>query len=476
MPWHIEEQGDEFCVIKDDDGANEGCHPTREEAMEQLEALYATEPDATIALLEEGPAFHMLFFVEGLETDGDGRYFELGTWIAREGRRPLMLQDRAEHGGIGGDTTAWFAGSFDAERDPREPTRWLGHGNLMPGERGEEAEAMIRAGLTGVSVDASATAGMYFDVRKVDEAGNPVDMLCRFLGGTILGATITPHQALGPCVIWMADTPEPEHVALTAGHDLPHTEDPEVVDDGLPLEALLAAGAPAKPPAAWFANPRFGLNPEVDPRLGDCPDGGYGCHLTVTDHGQIYGHLATWQQAHMSFAGIFAPRCISDPPYEWFMRGEVVTDDGSRVRAGKLTLGTGHADDDERVSIHQAIAHYDNTGTVVADIAVGEDAHGIWCAGAMRPGVSEADTRALIAADISGDWRPVNRARELCAVLCVNFPGFPVPRPRAREYGDGELGALVAAAGPAWMPRTSRPALRRAAAKAGAKVIILTGD
>lgn len=43
MPWHIEHRDDEFCVIKDSDGENEGCHPTEDEAKRQLRALYASE-------------------------------------------------------------------------------------------------------------------------------------------------------------------------------------------------------------------------------------------------------------------------------------------------------------------------------------------------------------------------------------------------------------------------------------------------
>lgn len=43
MPWHIEEQDDEFCVIKDDDGESEGCHDTEQEAKDHMAALYASE-------------------------------------------------------------------------------------------------------------------------------------------------------------------------------------------------------------------------------------------------------------------------------------------------------------------------------------------------------------------------------------------------------------------------------------------------
>lgn len=44
-PWHIEERDGEYCVIKDDDGEVEGCHETRDEAEDQLAALYASEDE-----------------------------------------------------------------------------------------------------------------------------------------------------------------------------------------------------------------------------------------------------------------------------------------------------------------------------------------------------------------------------------------------------------------------------------------------
>ena len=43
MPWSIRKIDGEFCVIKDDDGENEGCHASRTEAEAQMAALYASE-------------------------------------------------------------------------------------------------------------------------------------------------------------------------------------------------------------------------------------------------------------------------------------------------------------------------------------------------------------------------------------------------------------------------------------------------
>src|SRR4030095_10672696 len=41
MPWHVEKRDDEYCVIKDSDDSNEGCHPTEAEANRHMAALYA---------------------------------------------------------------------------------------------------------------------------------------------------------------------------------------------------------------------------------------------------------------------------------------------------------------------------------------------------------------------------------------------------------------------------------------------------
>ena len=43
MPWRIEKREGKFCVIKEDDGENEGCHDTEDKAKKQLAALYASE-------------------------------------------------------------------------------------------------------------------------------------------------------------------------------------------------------------------------------------------------------------------------------------------------------------------------------------------------------------------------------------------------------------------------------------------------
>ena len=47
MPWHVEHRGNEWCVIKDADSSNEGCHDTQAEARRHMAALYANEAEVT---------------------------------------------------------------------------------------------------------------------------------------------------------------------------------------------------------------------------------------------------------------------------------------------------------------------------------------------------------------------------------------------------------------------------------------------
>jgi hypothetical protein len=43
MPYDIVKRKGKFCVVKADDNKTMGCHETREEALDQQRALYASE-------------------------------------------------------------------------------------------------------------------------------------------------------------------------------------------------------------------------------------------------------------------------------------------------------------------------------------------------------------------------------------------------------------------------------------------------
>jgi hypothetical protein len=163
--------------------------------------------------------------------------------------------------------------------------------------------------------------------------------------------------------------------------------------------------------------------------------------LTVTDDGRVYGHLATWGTCHIGIDGV-----CQEPPYSvtncaYFNTGSVHTDAGY-VAVGPLTMETGHAG--MRLGHRAAVAHYDNTGTAVADVAMGQDAIGYWFSGRLRPGTTPEQVYALRAAGaVSGDWRDVGGSLELVAALVVNVPGFPIPVPAVAASGARPV-AMVA--------------------------------
>lgn len=221
---------------------------------------------------------------------------------------------------------------------------------------------------------------------------------------------------------------------------------------GLTALNATAAVSLTAPPAPWFANPRLR---------------GYTA-VTATEALRVYGHAAPWDVCHVGIADV----CVQAPREEdhpFFLTGEVVCADGSRVPVGQITLATGHAPLD--LPARPAAAHYDDTGTVVADVAVGNDQWGIWVAGAIRPGATPEQVHALRASGrVSGDWRMIGGRLRLVALLAVNVPGLPFPRTSAR-VASGRVLTLVGAARPVTSPAAGhRAALRRVADRIAADV------
>lgn len=196
-------------------------------------------------------------------------------------------------------------------------------------------------------------------------------------------------------------------------------------DPTIGMDAITAAGFPIKPPLAWFDDPHLS---------GPTP-------LTVTADGRVYGHIASWGQKHVGMPGnVTPPR--SRTGYQFFNKGLLATAEGKDVAVGQLTLAGGHAP--IYADAARAVEHYDNTRSAAADIHVGEDTHGIWAAGAVRPDVDDLRMRSLRASVPSGDWRPINGRLELVAVCQVNSGGFPIARAMVAS-ATGEVVALVAA-------------------------------
>ena len=125
---------------------------------------------------------------------------------------------------------------------------------------------------------------------------------------------------------------------------------------------MIAGAIPVNPPKEWFNNPKLS---------GATP-------LTVDDDGRVFGHIAAWHVDHIGMSmGTKPPRSRSG--YAYFHTGVVRTDDGTDVPVGQLTLAGGHAS--LEASASEAVRHYDDTASAIADVHAGEDAYGIWVAG-----------------------------------------------------------------------------------------------
>jgi hypothetical protein len=299
------------------------------------------------------------------------------------------------------------------------------YGYFDTGEYGKEAERLVRGGfIRGVSAD--------LDMFEADEEVNASEKesdgkvgagKMKITKARVMAVTLVPKPAYQECTIELVDQ---------SGGD----QEEEVIQDGVyvegvnPLDAsalvacgIVAGAIPVHPPKEWFDNP--GLNKPTA--------------LTVTDEGKVFGHIAAWHVDHigMSF-GTRPPRSKSN--YAYFHTGVVRTEENSDVPVGQLTLAGGHAS--LEASASEAVRHYDDTASAIADVHAGEDAYGIWVSGALRPGTTPEQIRSLRASAPSGDWRPIKGSLELVAVCQVNVPGFPIARARV---ASGQVMALVAA-------------------------------
>lgn len=434
---------------------------------EPASAPAAGAPTATPAPVP-GTAWAGPIAVEG-DLTGDGRVIAPGAlyWDT------LPIPFRVVQSDVGGHDGAEVCGRIDSLTRLDGGVIW-GEGVFDASSSvGAEAARLVAEGMrTGVSID---TDDVDFEVRVAadlvpdemldpDAAGGAPalevgpdgrvkvaemssdDEVTVIRSARIRAATIVAVPAFEQARISLVAAASDGDPSPHPSHAYEDVDDDRLTPDA--LAALTASAIPAEPPEAWFADPHL-----TEPTA-----------IHVTRDGRVFGHLAVWGTCHIGLPG----RCVEPPRspsnYAYFRTGAVYTAEGTQVAVGHITLGTGHAG--PAASARAAAEHYDNTGTVVVDVAAGEDAHGIWVAGAVRPGTSPEDIRALRAAPLSGDWRTIGGNLELVGALAVNVPGFPVPRPRGKIAAD-EMVTLVAAgvvapdvalsAASAPVPRVDRP-------------------
>lgn len=401
----------------------------------ELSALRAEAADATARVVvsggytegQDGCSFAIpLVIPEDIES-GDGRKFDKGSISMRELPLPLLWQIKTGEGHNG----SVVVGRID-KMERTEQGIGNASGVFDSGPYGKEAERLVKLGfLRGVSADLdqfeadSQKAGdtAEKDKEKSKIGGDKINIT----KARVMAVTIVPKPAFEQCTIVATEAVEYAPRVIQEDTVIPDGEYTEEMD-ALAAESIVACGAiaasiPVTPPASWFADP--GLEKPTP--------------LTVDDAGRVFGHIAAWNVNHIGMtAGTKPPR--SKSKYAYFHTGVVRADDGKDYAVGQLTLAGGHAP--LEASARDAVKHYDDTASAIADVHAGEDSNGIWVAGALRPGTTPEQIRALRASAPSGDWRPIHGSLELVAVCQVNVPGFPIAR---ALMASGKVYALVAA-------------------------------
>lgn len=381
----------------------------------------------------KGARFRIPLLVpEGVPT-GDGRKFKPLSLETRDLPLPLLWQIKTSDGHDG----SVVVGRIDTI-DRVDNGLGNAFGVFDTGPYGREAERMVREKfLRGVSADLDQFEAVAEESdtglagEDEDEDAPPEPSTGKKIAAAsitvskarVMGATLVAKPAFQEVVIELIeDEKEPEKEPLVADGIYMDRLDP-VDAEALTACAMVASHIPTAPPAAWFENPRL-----------EGPTG-----LTVTDDGQVFGHIAAWHVDHIGLPfGTKPPRSNSN--YAYFHTGVCRAAEGKDIPVGQLTLAGGHAELD--LSAVEAVKHYDDTASAVADVHAGEDSYGIWVAGGVRPGTTPEQIRALRASAPSGDWRPIQGRLEMVAVCQVNVPGFPVARARV---ASGLVTALVAA-------------------------------
>jgi len=348
---------------------------------------------------------------------GDKRLIAPGALTTRDLPLPLMWQRVSDSGHSGAVTV----GAIETLTIDNESGMVTATGRFLPVRGAEDAARQTEAGVTGPSVDLFDDVDI-MEVQTLIEAGvvgpNLMDNMddveyamdddgmIVITRARIAGATLVQIPAFAGVSIDMADS--------------------DTVDDE-PLPYLYASAAPVLPPSTWFHQPDLD---QLTP-------------LTVSDTGRVFGHIAGWETCHVGLPG-----CVTAPAspsgYAYFHVAEQATQDGYTLPVGTLVAGPRHAD--PQLAFQAAAQHYDDPSAAVARVVAGEDEHGIWVAGWILPGATEAAKQVFRTSPVSGDWRRVGGALELIAVCSVNAPGFPVPRARV-AFGQIAVGGSAFAFG-----------------------------
>jgi hypothetical protein len=449
MPWNVVPDHEEcaegqFAVVKEATGEVEGCHDTREAALEQMAALYASESSSAAPGARNVAPWSGVIVVEGAPAY-DGQEYAVGslTWPelgATESLEiPLGWKYERAHGGVDNGNTVDVGRVDHIERIGNEIHA---RGVLdLDSQWGREAARQM-----GTRLDPGFLAG----ISIIDDSGpqGEVEVVmpegCEELPEDAEGSEIARCMTAEKVIYHSGRIRSADLVSIPAFVEarVYLDDDTEVPEGDVPApvaEDALTASAytitiPDLPPADWFDEPK-----EV-PEIGA---------ITVTEDGRFFGYLAPKQVAHRGFRDRRVTVPTGNVDYGIWMNRARMVDDGNggydKIATGPITMDCGHAPATSAVKGHARREHYDNACSVVATARVGENARGVWIAGALIPGVTAEQVASMMSCQLSGDWGPHREKpgkRELAAALLVPVPGFPT-RSRSFTLSGGELARTV---------------------------------
>lgn len=344
----------------------------------------------------------------------------------------------------------------ELEFSPTAEVAVVAFGEFDNGEAGIEAERLVRDRvLRRVSVQPRNVAAEWDCIRTgIDEETG--DEWCelgavRFLAYQIAGFSILDSPGVESTDIRIAsDDDEAVFEALAdlgQGEGLPFTEGAE------PLTASTGLAAQLTPPGAYFPEPDVGPGLTAYTRVQVLAADADGWMRIV---GHVAPHTPESQaQCHVDYPDECKVAPVSPTEYGNFLAGiGIPLDDGRMIHPGVVTMSGSHAPLFDRhgqpLSASAALAAYSDQDQVVAYVTSGDDEHGWWISGVIRPDLAPERLLALQAGKLSGDWRWIpGVGLDAIAVHVVNTPGFFAPaRPQmmvASLGGEDRVVGLITA-------------------------------
>lgn len=192
--------------------------------------------------------------------------------------------------------------------------------------------------------------------------------------------------------------------------------------------------APLNPPAEWFDHP------------GEIPTDR---RVTITADGRVFGYVALWNSCHVGLEGCQPPPQGSPTDYSYAHQGQTQLADGKLLATANIGGGAGHAP----LDASNAAKFYENTSSQMMRVRYGEDANGLYFAGALWPDVNELDVARIRASAISGDWRwfaswrKTDAGYDFSGACLVNVPGYAMESEGDVVNRPGRMMQLAASLG-----------------------------